>query len=57
MAPKLSMIQKIKTIAYSSDRNSIYLKMTKWERILEIIPSSLFLQKNRVTFQGHRAEQ
>lgn len=42
MAPKLSMIQKIKTIAYSNDRNSIYLKMTKWERILEMNPSSLF---------------
>lgn len=59
MAPKLSMIQKIKTIAYSNDRNSIYLKMTKWERILEMNPSSLFFffQKRRVTFQGHRAEQ
>lgn len=42
MAPKWSMIQKIKTIAYSNDRNSIYLKMTKWERILEMNPSSLF---------------
>lgn len=28
-------------MAYSSDRNSIRLKMTKWKRILEIIPFSL----------------
>lgn len=49
-------------MAYSSDRNSIHLKMTKWKRILEIIPFSLlgffvfFPPQRTVTFPGHRAE-